>query len=118
MDKKAEVARLVDSFVASLAPIILRYRNMEGENVVERFAERVETERERYKRKFESMRTNSDFAGMSDVISEVEKQIDGLADAELSRARADHRVEFDTLTKAMRDTHEAMSNAADKLEGK
>lgn len=43
--RREEIVALVDSFVATIAPHILRYRNWEGENVVKHFAERVEQDR-------------------------------------------------------------------------
>jgi len=118
-NRKSEIENLVPSFVACLAPIITRYREMkDAQGAVKHFAERVEVERGRYQRKFASMRGNSDYAGLEDVINEVETQVMAHADLEISRARADGKVEFDSMTRAMRDTHEAMSNAVDKLEEK
>jgi hypothetical protein len=93
-NRVAEIKSLVSSFVASMQPIISRYRLMEGEDVLKHFNLRVEEERARYKRKFEALRTDPSCAGLSDVIDGVEKTINALAEGEIARANADGKVEF------------------------
>src|SRR5262245_20290290 len=95
--RKEEVENLVPSFVACLAPIISRYREMvqTDENVVKHFAQRLDEERARYNRKFASMRTNSDYAGLESTIDDVEKSVNTHADIEIARSKADGKVEFE-----------------------
>jgi len=116
-NRKSEIEKLVPSFVACLAPIISRYRGMQSDaNAVEHFALRVDVERERYKRKFASMRGSSDYAGLEEVINEVEKQVMAHADLEIARAKADGKVEFDSTPRSIRAAHDGIAEAVGKLE--
>src|SRR5262249_999080 len=92
--REMEIKSLISSFVASMQPIIGRYRAMQGANVPEQFAIRVEAERERYKRKFVALRADPSGGGLAGVIDGVETTINELADSEIARAKADGKVEF------------------------
>jgi hypothetical protein len=109
---------LVSSFVASLQPIIGRYRKIEDENVIEHFAIRVEAERERMNKKFQALLSNPDYADFGHELHIAQHQINQYADSEIARAKASGTVEFDTLTSALRDTGRGLANAVNKLEGK
>jgi hypothetical protein len=94
-DRRQEIEGLVNSFWATLQPIVSRYRGMEqsDENVVQHFATRVETERARYARKFEALRSDTSCKDLGELIASVERQINNMADHEIARARADGKVE-------------------------
>jgi Adenylate and Guanylate cyclase catalytic domain len=76
-DRRQEIEGLVNSFWATLQPIVSRYRGMEqsDENVVQHFATRVETERARYARKFEALRSDTSCKDLGELIASVERQI-------------------------------------------
>jgi hypothetical protein len=99
-DRRQEIEGLVNSFWATLQPIVSRYRGMEqsDENVVQHFATRVETERARYARKFEALRSDTSCKDLGELIASVERQINNMADHEIARARADGMVEHDHLS--------------------
>jgi hypothetical protein len=118
-DRKSEIQQLLTSFVACLQPIITRYREMrDARDVVKHFEIRVEGERARYKNKFQALRTDPSCAGLGDLIDDIERQIENVADSEIARAKADGKIEFDHLTAALRDTQRGLSNAVGKLERK
>jgi hypothetical protein len=115
MFRRDEVENLVSSFVACLQPIIGRYRGIDGVDVVKHFAVRVEAERERYMRKLESLRTNPDFATLGDVIDKVRMEVNGIADGEIARAKANNKVEHDHISAAIKAAANDLNNAVDKL---
>jgi hypothetical protein len=97
-----------------LQPIIGYYRGVDGVDVLKHFETRVTAEHERYKRKIEAFR--SDPACSADLIDSIEAEINRIADNELARAKADGKIEFDTLTGALRDTHSALGNAVGRID--
>ena len=118
-NRKSEIESLPTSFVATLATIISYYRQRNIDpGVITHFEKRVETERERYKTKFENLRADPGCAGLADLINDIERQVDQIADIELSRARADGKVEHDHLSIALRDAQRGLSDAVNKVERK
>jgi hypothetical protein len=94
-DRRAEVLRLTDAFTDTLRPLISRYAGMEPSdlNVTKLFVQRVREEQARFGRKFASMRTNSDYAGLADTIDAVEKSVNTAADVECARAESNGKVD-------------------------
>jgi hypothetical protein len=86
------------------------------EDVLTHFTIRVNAERERYQRKFASLRDDPSCAGLSDLIDAVEKQVNAIADGEIARAKAAGKVEFDTTATAIRTAASALGAAVGKLE--
>jgi hypothetical protein len=119
MFRRIEIENLVSGFTASLMGLVAQFRQKrDAVNQVQFFVDAVNGERARMSRKFESLRSDEGCAGLSEVISETEKQINALADSEILRAQSSGTVEFDTLTAALRDTASGLNNVAGKLDKK
>ena len=113
--RESEIRGLVSGFTASIMNLISHYRQKrDALNQVPQFIEAVERDRARMEQKFEALR--SDPACPTDVIDAVEAQINHIADSEIARAKASG-VDFDTLTGALRDTHQSLDKAVDRIKG-
>jgi hypothetical protein len=92
MHRQAEVEQLVPSFRAAIFTDVTKWRGVDGVDVVKLFAEAIERQRDRYRQKLLTLRDDPMVnAGM---LNEVERQVNQMADEQISRAKARGKIEF------------------------
>jgi hypothetical protein len=92
MHRQTEVENLVPSFRAAIFTDITKWRGVDGVNAVEHFAAAIESQRSRYMKKLATLRDDPMVnAGM---VAEVERQVNQMADDQITRAKASGKIEF------------------------
>jgi hypothetical protein len=114
METEKQIRRYATNFLAEMMTIIGRYRGVEGENTLEHFEERIRVELGRYREKFEALRfSEPDHVATIDA---TERTVNSIADMEVSRARAENRVEYDHILMELYQNRSAMEKLLTQLD--
>lgn len=94
MHRQKQVERLLVSFRATLNAEITHHRGVVGEFAIEHFETAIERQRERYRLKFKSLADDPKIN--AEMLKEIERQVNVMADDTIRDAKSSGRIEFNT----------------------